>query len=100
MQGRTDGPPPLGVDLKGGEWVMQKEKVTIELPSGILDWFERRAKDEKQLLAQLLEKELVDDAHADIIDPVVVAQVIGTDVLVNSGAHEELLEFGYKIDWM
>ena len=79
---------------------MLKEKVTVELPKGILAWFEMKAEHYGKSLEQQIVDELIEDAVADLNNKEYVAEVAGTRMIVDAKIPEALRELGHTIYWL
>ena len=79
---------------------MLKEKVTVELPKGILAWFEMKAEHYGKSLEQQLADELIEDCVADTNNQELVGEVLGERILIDCGVHQDLWELGHEIEWI
>jgi len=79
---------------------MEKEKITIELPSAIVSWYRMKAEHNEKALEQQIADELIEDAVADLNNKEYVAEVVGTRVIIDANIDEALRELGHSIYWL
>jgi len=79
---------------------MLKEKVTVELPKGIADWFRLKAEFYRKTLEEQLAEELIEDCHADVSNIELVGEVVGFKVLTETGIDMDLYHLGKTVDWI
>ncbi len=76
-----------------------KEKVTLELPKVLLDWYRRIAESEGLELNEMIEQSLINDLQGRFNDTDEVAELMA-DQIVESGILVLLKTYGYEVGWL
>jgi len=79
---------------------LEKEKVVLELPKGILTWYRMKAEYLNKSVEEVLTKELIENCAADINNLELVSEVVASRILVDCWVYQDLWSLGHEIEWI